>query len=189
MRAFRWLADLFGKRDNRSEEERARDAKVAEGIGHFMEGNNHFNAGRDEEALDSFDRALGCGFEHPELFLTQAICLQKADYDFDAIEAFCKAIAAQPQDCNLYFLRSFSLSALCRYAEAADDLREAIRLSKADNARNAGYHAHAQERGYPSVTAVYEHYLLVNQIDLEGSDEVQEFRRARLQIKRRVPKQ
>jgi tetratricopeptide (TPR) repeat protein len=130
MHAIRWLTGLFGKRDNRTDEARARDAKVAEGVGYFMEGHKLFNARQDEEALDRFDQALGCGFEHHELLEMRAMCLQRTGYDLDAIEDFDKAIASQPQDCNLYFMRSLSLTAVGRYEEAANGLQEAIRLSR-----------------------------------------------------------
>ncbi len=113
------------------------------------------------------------------------MCLQRAGYDLDAIEDFGKAIAAQPQDCNLYFMRSLSLSVVCRFAEAVNDLQEAIRLSKIENKRNAGYHACAMEQGHASATSLYEWYLAMNQGDLEMSDAVKQLRLARLQLKRR----
>lgn len=153
-----------------------------------MEGHYHFLAQRDEAALDAFDMALDCGFEHPELFEKQATCFQRSGYDFDAIEAFGRVLESQRQDCNLYFMRSLSLTAVCRYSEAADDLRDAIRLSKVNNSRNEGYHASAQLTGWASATAIYEHYLIVNELYLKKSDEVQELRRRGLQIKRRIPK-
>ena len=116
------------------------------------------------------------------------MCLQRAGYDLDAIEDFGKAIGAQPQDCNLYFMRSLSLSAVCRFAAAANDLQEAIRLSKIENASNAAYHACAAENGHPSVTSVYEGYLAMNQVDLGMSDAAKQVRVARLQIKKRERK-
>ena len=44
MRAIKWISGLFVKQDSRSEEERERDAKRAEGIGQFVEGYNYFNS-------------------------------------------------------------------------------------------------------------------------------------------------
>src|SRR5439155_9979938 len=138
--------------------------------------------------LECFDRAIKCGFEHHELYEERAMCLQRACYDLDAIEDFGKAIAGQPMDCNLYFMRSLSLSAVCRYAEAANDLQEAIRLSKIENTRNAAYHAGAVEKGHPSAISLYEWYLAMNQVDLGMSDAVLQLRLVRLQIKRREQK-
>src|SRR5205085_2205217 len=121
---------------------------------------------RIEEAIDWYDRAIRNGFEHAELFEERAMCLQSAGYDLDAIEACERAIAAQPYDGNLYFMRSLSLQAIHRYKEAQSDLLEAIRLSKEPNARNNAYHEYSKETGYATVTAFYEARMMFIQVSL-----------------------
>jgi tetratricopeptide (TPR) repeat protein len=163
MPARKWVRSLFGLDEPKSN-------TSPEGERSFADGAAYFRAGREREALDCFDRATACGFEHPELSEMRAVCLQRFNRDGEAIRDFDKAIAGQSRDCNLYFMRALSKGAIGKYADAARDFEEAVRLSMEVNERNEVYHAHAKEKGYLSATALYEFYLMNNQRDLKTSE-------------------
>jgi tetratricopeptide (TPR) repeat protein len=161
----------------------------------WLVGHNAFERGkasyfakpmREQEALDCFDMAIGCGFENAEVYDLRGSCLQSAKFDFDAIEDFSRAISMQPEDCNFYYQRSISKAAVGDLAGCAADLNEAVRLSKYENARNRNYDIAAREMGHRyGVTAFYEVWLESVKLEIKTIGEVDELRRTRATARRR----
>lgn len=128
----------------------------------FEEGKKHFGHD-DQEALDSFDRAIGLGYEDTDIYGMRGYCLQGLGFHLDAVDDFDKAISLTPENANDYFARSISKSATGDYAGCVSDLQEAVRLSKRDNEYNRFWNNYAKETGWPSATAYYESRLVFAQ--------------------------
>ena len=149
---------LFRKRDNgQAEANKAR----TEGYDAFQRGKQHYLVGsaQAQEALDCFDTAIGCGFEDGGIYGMRGWALQVLGFDPDAISDFSKGITLEPEDSNLYFMRSLSRGGIGDLHGAVEDLEEAIRLSEIDNALNATYNVWAKQHGYDSITTKYQYDL------------------------------
>jgi tetratricopeptide (TPR) repeat protein len=91
--------------------------------------------------------------------------LQALGFELDAIDDFNEAIAREPEDANLYFMRAMSKGHTGDFDGSISDHQEAVRLSKADTQNNAYLNDYAKETGWPSATTFYEQYLRFAQID------------------------
>ena len=153
------------------EEQRSiKDKKWIQGIEAFAEGEEHYFAKRDPEALKCFDKAIACGYtQDANVFSMRGNCLQVLAWDLDAIDDFSQAIALDPEDCNLYFMRAISKCAIGMAEEGIIDLKEAVRLSLNDSARNADYCMKAKEIGWRSHTARYEAEIQSQLTSLSGA--------------------
>lgn len=121
---------------------------------HFAEEPSKIN-----EGARCLDQAIACGLENAEVFGLRATALQELEYHADAIEDFSRQIEFAPRDCNTYFQRSISKSAIGDLAGSAADLEEAVRLSRAKTKINDAYHLWAQKTGYRDVTEMFESEL------------------------------
>lgn len=122
---------------------------------------------RLQKALDFFDTAIDCGFEDEGVYADRGICLQQLGFDLDAIDDFDKAIASEQEDSNLYFMRSWSRSAVGDLPGHVSDLQTAIRVAAIDNAANRSHNAHACETGYTNCADVYRFHLEMAALDLK----------------------
>jgi tetratricopeptide (TPR) repeat protein len=151
----------------------------AEGYRSFQRGKEHYLAGGEDhsiaahiqQALDCFDSAIALGFEEGGIYGIRGSCLQILGFDLDAIDDFDKAVAGDPSDCNVFFMRSVSKGAVGDLHGRVSDLEEAARLAGADNAANRPYNALAQKRGYSDgVVGMYAVEMLLANQDIESQD-------------------
>jgi tetratricopeptide (TPR) repeat protein len=163
------ILKLFGRPTDDSSEDRNR---WREGAAAYEQGMALAAAGQDEDALRCFDAALSCGYDHCGLaFGMRGCCLQALGYDLDAIDDFEKAIAADPHDSNLYYMRSLSKSATGDLHGCLADLQEAIRVVMLHPGANKAHDAHARELGHTGgIVAVYKQWVLRAQLDLEEQE-------------------
>ncbi len=89
-------------------------------------------------------------------------------YDYDAIEDFGKAISAYPSDCNLYFSRSISKSAILDFNGEIDDIERAISLSTIDNELNNTYNDEAKQKGYNNSASFFRTRLTMAKMNLDS---------------------
>lgn len=129
--------------------------KWLQGFHAFKEGLKHTYEGRDQEAVDCFDKAIKSGVEFEEVYAWRGMCLWALDFHLDAIDDFNKAISLEPADCELYYMRSLSKSATGDFEGCVTDLQEAIRLSEVDNENNRTWNSHAKEMGWRDATFYY----------------------------------
>jgi tetratricopeptide (TPR) repeat protein len=170
------IIHFFKKMDNRPTET---DKKWGEGYKAFERGKqhylaggeNHSVAGRIQDALDCFDKAIALGFEDGDIYGTRGSCLQLLEFHLDAIDDFNRAILSAPEDSNLYYMRSVSKSAIGDLHGCVADLKEAIRLSEIDSKLTKTYDLGAKKRGFQSATAMFNCDLLRANLDLEAQAE------------------
>src|SRR5947209_3017128 len=122
------IAGIFGGKPKPSPEEQEATRRFCEGAERYLEGRRHREGKRWPEALNCLDVAIERGFDRDDIFVSRAACLQALGFDLDAIDDFNKAIALEPDDCNLYFMRGLSLREVCRYRDADEDFRTAVAL-------------------------------------------------------------
>ncbi len=117
-----------------------------------------------DDALTYFEKALEYDFEEnfptetAKLYDYMAAALQQLDCHIEAIIKFDKSIYLDSTDCNKYFSRSVSKSAILDFAGQIADLEKAIQISKLDNSINREYNNAARNRGYKN--GVEEMYLI-----------------------------
>jgi len=165
-----WLRTITERIQNHYSDKRAREAAAAKwmvGYHAFERGNAHFLANRLQEALVCFDEAISCGVDDAAIYGNRGSCLQSLGYNLDAIDDFNKAIAPETNDCNLYYMRSISRSAIKDYDGCISDLQEAIRLSRVDSALNKSYADYAKEMGWQNMAAKFEFDLCSAKDDAE----------------------
>lgn len=148
------LSSFFNSFKKKTKHSSENESKSLDGIKALEKGKKHFTEKQNRSALDWFDKAIEYGVEH-EVYGLRAMCLQALDFHLDAIDDFNKAILLSPDDCNLYYMRSISKSAIGDVDGCVADLEEAVRLSKADNEMNRSYDIGAKEQGWNSVTDIY----------------------------------
>jgi tetratricopeptide (TPR) repeat protein len=110
---------------------------------------------RYAEALDCYDVAIKGGIK---CYVFRAGCLASLEWHLDAIDDYDKAIAEDPSDCNLYFLRSQSKHAVGDKT-GIDDLKRAIDLSKNNSSASRENNENAKLMGLQSATFLYESSL------------------------------
>ena len=134
-------------------------------------------AGRIQDALDCFDKAIAFGFEDGGIYGLRGSCLQVLKFDLDAIDDYNKAILIEPADCNLYFMRSVSKGETGDLRGRVADIQEAIHIAKTDNPLNKIYNSWARKLGYEDIAAKFTNCDLVLAIqDVEMQDDKERFR-------------
>lgn len=189
-----WFSNLFKKKSKgiSKSEKNELHKKWLLGYEAFKKGKQFFLNKQDEEALTYFDLALEYGFDNDENFyLDRALCLQKLDYHYDALMDFDKAILLDPNDCNMYFCRSFSRWSTLDLEGRIDDLRKAVELSKEDTEMNSEYEDEAKKMGWDSgATGIYQSYLRIAEYDLKSEiNEKERLLNATLEVKAYFEKQ
>jgi len=138
----------------------------------FLDGQQEYSKGEYGGALEAFDAAIDRGYISDEAYSLRAVCLQHLKLNREAIDDLHQALLLEPDDCNLYFLRSNSKLALGDYDGAIADLRVAIRLSRCDSGLNRVYDDLARRDGFHRIADVYErrlmHAILSKAIDEQG---------------------
>ena len=136
----------------------------------FETGMTHYGRSDFQKAVVCFDKAIECGLEQ-NVYGFRGDCLRECGSHEKAIDDYNTAVSLQPEDCNLFFSRSFAKSAAGDIDGAIEDLREAIRLSKIDSALNREYRLGAQEMGWrDGHTALYVSHLLMAQMKREYTE-------------------
>ena len=156
------LAVLF-----RNEPRQDTDQKWREGSEAFLQGQRLHFARLPHEALPFLDKAISSGFEGADVYAYRGLCLQSLRFDFEAIDDFDKAIALEPGDSNLYFIRAHSKGASGDLKGQFADFLGAIQVSKIDNAANRSHNSHALESGHKGIEQIYEMALVSANLDLE----------------------
>lgn len=146
-----FLRRIFGSRDA-AYSDRSAQSREQE----FQTGSKLLAEERYVEAIERFDRALMLGFRDPDLFYSRGTCLQHLQWHLDAIDDFTVLISLEPEDCNHYFQRANSKSAVGDGDGFRCDMKQAIRLSKLPTAQNVTHNDSAVAMGWPSATALYE---------------------------------
>lgn len=160
-----WCDHEFLKKETGSSEANQR---WLSGYNAVERGKQHYSEGQMRDALECFDRAIECGFEDGDVYNLRGSCLQTLNFNLDAIHDFDHAIALKPEDSNFYYMRALSKSSTGDFNGSVSDLREAIRLSIFDNARNRNYDAAAKEMGHKGVTALYKFKLIEVEMDAKS---------------------
>lgn len=169
------ILNLFKKTDHESSE--ANQRWIA-GSRAFQNGMEFYVKGKDQLALDCFDTAIELGFENSELYGIRGSCRQSLKLHVDAIDDFNKAIASEPDDSNLYFMRSNSKGALGDLLGRIADLQVAIRVSAIDNAANRSHNEGAREQGHRNgVISIYQFQLAFATNELEFQKKQAEFQK------------
>ena len=120
-----------------------------EGSAAYERGEALLQARQNQEALVFLDTAIKFGYDADgQAYVLRGICLQELEFQLDAIEDFDKAIAANPTDSNLYFMRSVSKLAIGDFQGEVADLEEAIRVATLHPAANRSHDDGAKEMGY-----------------------------------------
>jgi tetratricopeptide (TPR) repeat protein len=146
-----------------------KDSRWLAGNNAFERAKRHFVANEFQLSLDCCDEAIENAFDKGQVYDIRAQCLQAMEFHLDALDDFRIAISANPEDCNIIFLRSFSRSAVGDWDGCIADRKEAIRLSQADTALNRSYDAGAKEMGHRGgVAAFYESHLFHAELELES---------------------
>lgn len=132
---FSWFRSLFGAKN--VEIAAADSLNFHEGLEAMDEGNACFLAKDFNAALAHYDKAIE---EHiQDGYNQRAICLQALNRHLEALNDFDRAIAASPQDCNIYFTRAVSRIKVCDNAGAICDMRIAVELSQVKSELNNIY--------------------------------------------------
>jgi len=93
-------------------------------------GGEHDSAGRPEEALAHYERALELGLPEalvPRLFVQMGSTLRNLDRNDEAIALFDDAVARYPDDVALRLFRAFCLATAARDREALVDVLDLAR--------------------------------------------------------------
>lgn len=88
----------------------------------------HADAGRFDEAVGAFDRALSLEPGHQDSMFNSAFVLQRAGRDEEALSRFQRVIDANKFMDRAWYGMGLSLAVLGRHEEAAERFREAARL-------------------------------------------------------------
>lgn len=105
-----------------------------------IEGNNHYNNKRLEEALISYEQAILIGPDKDILYNLKGTVLYDLKRYTQAIEAYNEAIRLSPDKAIFYLNKGEALRSRNAFEEALDAYEEAIRLAP-NNANNAKAHA------------------------------------------------
>jgi tetratricopeptide (TPR) repeat protein len=181
MNPFTTIVNCLKKKDNGPTEA---GKQWTEGYNAFQRGKQHYLPGgethsvvsRIQNALDCFDYSIASGFEDGGIYGTRGSCLQLLELHLDAIDDFNKAIPLEPEDCNLYYMRSVSKGATGDLHGRVADLKEAIRLSRIDNDVNKSFNLGAKKLGYESSAAMFKAELLGANLDLEQQEDDERMR-------------
>ena len=125
----------------------------------FEEGQHLYQEREWRNAVDCFDKAIANGYESG-VYASRADCLHQLGLHESAIIDYGKAIAQEPEDCNLYFMRSNARKAQGDPDGAIQDLEKAVELSQIESELNKTYREGAKQMGWPGGhTELYLTYL------------------------------
>lgn len=133
----------------------------------YEEGVKLFINDNFEDALICFDNAIKSGSYKQNVFEFRGICLQKLQYHYDAINDLNKAISFFTDDCNLFYIRHISYTAIADPIKANSDIERAIELSRLKTDKNRSYNISAINMGHSSLTKMYEIYAMSLQVILD----------------------
>jgi tetratricopeptide (TPR) repeat protein len=158
------IFNLFKKRGNAPSRD---DQRWADGYDNFEKGKELYLERKLQEAVDYFDQSIELNFGEEGIYGLRGSCLQLLKFDLDAIDDFTKAIASEPNDCNLYYARSLSRGATGDLQGQVSDLQEAIRVATVHSAHNKVYDEYAREMGWTCVVDKFRMDLICANFDLE----------------------
>jgi len=111
--------------------------------------------GHEQAAVEEYDRALKGGIAGALIYGDRGMCLHVLGFEFDAIEDLDKAIALEPHDSNLFFLRSLAHRNTGEFKKAVEDGTEAVRVAAIDNASQRAYDSAARDSGHGDAARLY----------------------------------
>lgn len=129
---------------------------------------SHLATDEYARALELLDQAISDGHDDADARADRGLCLQQLGFHLDAIDDFDAAIAKEPNDSNLYLMRSWSKSGIGDFLGCVEDQKEAIRVSSIDNAAQRSHEAGAREQGHANLAALYRSYLCLSQLKLDA---------------------
>ncbi len=129
------------------------------GLDAYQKGFEAYTSKNFSQALHYFNEAIENGY-YKNVYGLRADCYHQSALFKEALKDFNDAISADPNDCNLYFQRSFTEQSLNNKDGAISDLKKAIQLSRIDNKTNMLYMDSAKEMGWAGGhTALYKSHL------------------------------
>lgn len=137
----------------------------------FLKGRKLYLEKRIEEALVHFDDAIKCGYVYADVYTMRAECLQSLNFDLEAIDDFDSAIALEPEDCNLFFQRSFSKESIGDFQGKAADLEKAINLAEIDDRYTRIYDDSAREKGFRNCAHLYRQHMIRAKLYLQEQED------------------
>jgi len=153
----------------------------------FLKGKELYLDKRFEEALVYFDDAIKCGYVYADVYAMRGGRLA-LKFDLEAIEDFDTAIALEPEDCNLFFQRSFSKESIGDLQGKAADLEKAINLAEIDNKYTRIYDEYAREKGFRNCAHLYRQHMIRAKLYLEEQEDFRKQAEAEPDIWQLVPK-
>jgi tetratricopeptide (TPR) repeat protein len=140
-----------------------------EGSAAYERGEALLQARQNQEALVFLDTAISCGYDaYGRAYSMRGLCLQELDFQLDAIDDFTKAIAFEPENSNLYFMRSVSKGASGDFRGCAADLEEAIRVATLHRTANKSHDAGAKELGHKgNVVDLFKYHLAMAEVSID----------------------
>jgi tetratricopeptide (TPR) repeat protein len=155
----------------------------------FGKGKKQYLEKRMQEALGYLDEAVGCGYvDDADVYAMRGGCLQSLDFDLDAIDDFNRAIALEPENCNLFFQRSFSKESIGDLQGKAADLEKAINLAEIDNKYIRIYDEYAREEGCRNCAHLYRRQMIRAKLLLQEQEDFRKRAEAKPDIWQLVPK-
>lgn len=96
----------------------------------FQEGNNNFEDGDYQNALDKYDEALAAQPDSPAYVRAKARALMQLGRNDEALLWFNRAVALQPFFAGTYANRGILYDRMERYREAVADYEKSLKLDK-----------------------------------------------------------
>lgn len=155
----------------------------------FLKGKELYLEKRFEDALGHFDDAIKAGCVYAEVYALRGGCLQALSFDLEAIDDFGSAIALEPEDCNLFFQRSFSKESIGDLQGKAADLEKAINLAEIDNRHTRIYDEYAREKGWRNCAHLYRQQMIRAKLYLQEQEDFRKRAEAEPDIWQLVPKE
>jgi len=139
--------------------------KFIDGIESFDKGLEYYQNEDFQNALVYFNKAIENDCKE-NIYSYRADCLFELGLNQQAIQDYNKAISQEPDDCNLWYMRSQVKNIISDFKGEIEDLETAIRLSKIESRLNKEYFNEMQERGWENGhTSLYQNCLLSKQLE------------------------
>ena len=140
-------------------------------------------------ALEFFDTAIEKGYDEADVFSFRGNCLRDINYYLDALDDFNASIDKDPERASFYYERAMTKQFIYDFEGSLLDYKEAIRLSKLDNANTKYWNEYAKQTGYNSASQKYEQdlsFMMYNKERAEKNQARQEMiKKEKANIKRR----
>lgn len=160
-----WFSNLFKKKENVTTEI---DRKWSVGYSAFEKGKTLYFNKQYNDSLPYFDKSIENGYDEAEAFEFRANCLSELEYYYDALDDYNISIQKNSENCDIYYMRSWTKQAIGDIEGQVEDIKEAIRISKLDIPNSNYWNQYAKETGYNSGADRYEMDLIMAEGRLES---------------------